>query len=57
MWRRANTPACLHISYRQAGFLRLALYGRIKDKPITTAKLFATILYRVRIEYYYRDDG
>ena len=31
--------------------ISLLIYGRIKDKPLITAKLFATILYRVQIEY------
>ena len=31
--------------------ISLTLYGRIKEKPLITAKLFATILYRVQIEY------
>lgn len=33
----------------------LAIYGRIKNKPIVTAKLFAILLYRVKIEYF--DNG
>ena len=30
----------------------LRLYGRIKDKPLITAKMFAVLLYRVQIEYF-----
>lgn len=30
----------------------LAVYGRIKDKPIITAKLFAILLYKAQIEYW-----
>lgn len=33
----------------------MAVYGRIKDKPIITAKLFAILLYKVQIEYF--DSG
>jgi len=32
--------------------LSLTIYGRIKDKPIITAKLFAILLYRVKIEIF-----
>lgn len=33
----------------------LLIYGRIKEKPIVTAKLFAVLLYRVKLEYF--DNG
>ncbi len=33
----------------------LSIYGRIKDKPIITAKMFAILLYRVQVEYF--DNG
>jgi IS4 transposase len=33
----------------------LAIHGRIKDKPIITAKMFAILLYRVQIGYF--DSG
>jgi len=33
----------------------LAIYGRIKDKPIVSAKLFAILLYKVQVEF--NDSG
>jgi hypothetical protein len=30
----------------------MTVYGRIKDKPIIPAKMFAVILYRVQLDYY-----
>ena len=33
----------------------LAIYGRIKDKPLITAKLFVILLYRVQEEYFSGD--
>lgn len=30
----------------------MTVYGRIKDKPIITAKMFAVILYRVQLDYF-----
>ena len=30
----------------------LIIYGRIKDKPIITAKLFVILLYKVQMEYF-----
>lgn len=32
--------------------ISLAIYGRIKDKPIITAKMFAVLLYKVQVEYF-----
>ena len=29
----------------------MTVYGRIRDKPIITAKMFAVILYRIKLDY------
>jgi putative transposase len=32
--------------------ISLAIYGRIKDKPVITAKMFAVLLYKVQVDYF-----